>query len=281
MSIRLSSLVRQTRGLMGTGQKYLLDILADHANEAGECWPSVETLHLTIERSRSVTFEYLDWLETNGFITRHKTASGRNWYQVHEEPLRQMQLNSAPPRRVQKLDPSRNRTSPESGKTGLETGLPPSRNRTSIKQPPSNHQEPPPCARELADDVEGDPGRGDQFTALSDHDRRLIEPYLDQLPARIKLQVFADFVRHRAVMRRQLSISAWKHLVPQLLVLRAAGADLTKSLIQTMAKSLSDPIDPRETRKQGPPVARADDDLSHVTYAPGTQTDDLPEHLRI
>lgn len=120
---------------------------------------------------------------------------------------------------------------------------------------------------------------------LSIFDRQCIEPFLERLPAGIDLQVFANFVKHRAAMRRPLTVWSWLEIVPVLKALAADGVNLNESLRLTIRRSWTEPADPRRDaiprRGGAPPRPRANDDLTHARYDHETAHDDLPAELRV
>lgn len=82
MSIRVMSAVWERMDVDGTLLLLML-ALADHANDAGVCWPSVVTLSHKIRRSRARTFELLRKAEGMGLLTHVRGLGGRaNQYQL-------------------------------------------------------------------------------------------------------------------------------------------------------------------------------------------------------
>ena len=108
--------------------------------------------------------------------------------------------------------------------------------------------------------------------------------FLSRLPAGISLDVFAQFVHHRAGIRKQLSYASYMQAVLELLALRKKGCDLNKSLIHTIKLGLAIPVEPPRTvdARAGPSGGakpRANDDFTGATYE-STPDDDLPAELR-
>jgi len=64
------------------------------------------------------------------------------------------------------------------------------------------------------------------------------------VPAGVDRELLARFVRHRAAIRRPLSVQGWFQVRNQLVSLLAAGHDPNESLMQTMAAGLSLPVTP-------------------------------------
>ncbi|MGH8080381.1 MAG: hypothetical protein ACREP7_07390, partial [Lysobacter sp.] len=124
--------------------------------------------------------------------------------------------------------------------------------------------------------------REDEFNRLNGFDQDMVRPYLDRLPLRVSLQVFASFVKHRNAKRQQISGPAWLLLSRDLEALADAGVDLNDSLNQTMRLGLVLPVDTRSTGRSGSSNSsrpKANDDFSGVTYE-STPEDELPHELR-
>src|SRR5512144_241769 len=67
MSYELTSRVHRMKNLSGV-KRWVLLILADMANDQGECWPSVATICQRAGVSRASTIRAISWLETQGFL---------------------------------------------------------------------------------------------------------------------------------------------------------------------------------------------------------------------
>lgn len=67
MSYELTSRVHRMKSLSGV-KRWVLLILADMANDQGECWPSVATICQRAGISRASTIRAISWLETHGFL---------------------------------------------------------------------------------------------------------------------------------------------------------------------------------------------------------------------
>lgn len=68
---------------------------------------------------------------------------------------------------------------------------------------------------------------------------------IPRLPPGLDPQVLARFVRHRRVLGKPMTISAWLELQPRFRQLTADGHDLNRSLRQTMAAGLALPVTPK------------------------------------
>ncbi|MCB1773859.1 MAG: helix-turn-helix domain-containing protein [Gammaproteobacteria bacterium] len=103
--------------------KLVLICLADHANEAGKCWPSLTRIQQRTGCARSTVAAGLADLEAEGFIVRERSPGGRHQATVY------------------RLKQSDSRTSPR-----LELVRQPAKqsgSRTKTVRPPDpNHKEP-------------------------------------------------------------------------------------------------------------------------------------------
>lgn len=79
------------------------------------------------------------------------------------------------------------------------------------------------------------------------------EPVLGEqnLPSWVPLPTWREFYRHRAVIRKPLSISGMRQVVRRLDELRGQGHDIGVSLEQTMAAGLAIPVIPRNPDQPG------------------------------
>lgn len=85
MSIRMMAMVWDDERL--SGDMLLLALaLADHANDDGQCWPSVTRLAQRIRKSRRQTIRLLKRLEEIGYIHVAKTAGMANHYVLQCRP---------------------------------------------------------------------------------------------------------------------------------------------------------------------------------------------------
>lgn len=271
MSIKLMQLVWDRQ--LSQSRKFLLLSLADQANDAGECWPSINTLAARCSMGRRTVFDSLADLEAEGWLTRELMPNQRVKFCLSIAMLQQLPLDpgtdrcesrtgakSAP---VRQLHGCENGTGANPAKTGAKSAL---------------HKATPSKATPIGGDTRT---REDQLAAMGSYDRSVIAPFLDALPESIEVQLFADFVKHCQVKRGPFSISSWKQTLAELVALAAEGVDLNKSLRETMLLQLVKPVDPRPKPRGGAPPSRprANDDFSQVRYH-GTPDDDLPPELR-
>lgn len=114
--------------------------------------------------------------------------------------------------------------------------------------------------------------RAAEFEALDAKDIETLRPYLGGLPVELPLDLalFADFVRHCAVLRKPLSISAFKLLGHDLRQLVAGGGDVNEALRTTIrAGNCVRLIDPRKPfgGSGASPRPRVADDFAQVDYS--------------
>lgn len=76
-------------------------------------------------------------------------------------------------------------------------------------------------------------------------------PGEQDLPAWVPRRLWREFYRHRAVIRKPLSIPGQRQVVKRLTELRGNGADIGASLEQTMAAGLAIPVVPRNQDHPG------------------------------
>jgi hypothetical protein len=258
-------------------QKAVMLALGNQCNDFGmHCFPSYELIQRHTSLSRRTVFEAISQLEEEGFLSRVPLANSQKVeFRIHVERLAQADLlaptTSAPRAPVREAHQCGRRTSAAGAKTGAP-GAPASAPGALHKAPVIYPKAPKGVdARARALELE----------RLGSYDRGVIDPYLAELPGGIELQTFADFVKHRNVSGRVLSISAWRQVLQHLSALQAEGVDLNASLRETMALGLAKPVDPRRAagRGRGPPRTSANDDFSTATYT-GSDPNDIPAFLR-
>lgn len=271
MSIKLMQLVWDRQ--LSQSRKFLLLSLADQANDAGECWPSINTLAARCSMGRRTVFDSLADLEAEGWLTRELMPNQRVKFCLSIAMLQQLPLDPG-------ADRCESRTGAKSAPVrqlhGCENGTGANPARTGAKS--ALHKATPSKATPIGGDTRT---REDQLAVMGSYDRGVIAPYLDTLPDTVDLQLFADFVKHRQVKGATLSISSWRQVLAELVRLAADGVDLNASLRETMALGFAKPVDPRPKPRGGAPPLRprANDDFSQVSYH-GTPEDDLPPELR-
>lgn len=91
MSIELMTAVRKL-DVTPSGKKFVLFALADYADEAGSCWPSMNTLAQYTGQSVTAVKRHVKALEGEGFIERTRTRNnsgqlGQYRYKIHQRPI--------------------------------------------------------------------------------------------------------------------------------------------------------------------------------------------------
>lgn len=267
-------------------RKFLLLALADQANDAGECWPAINTLAARCSMGRRTVFDSLADLESEEWLERELLPNQRVRFHLNIAKLQQLALDPAAERRAQSAyrgtrattDQREIRTSAKSAPVPnphqCEDGTGADSAKTGAKS--ALHKATPSKATPIGGDTRT---RAEQLEAMGRYDRSVIAPFLDELPEGIETQTFADFVKHRKAAGRVLSISSWRQVLAELRALEAQGVDLNDSLRRTAALGLAVPVDPRPKSRAGPKRPRANDDFTNVRYQ-GTADDDLPAELR-
>ena len=226
----------------GGGEMLLALALADHAHDDGtHIFPSIARLaEKTRQSERSVQYqlrrmEQSGWLLlVNAGIGGRRSGFGEGGrtrqYRINPEWMKGAEI--APFAKGAKRASEGCKTTQERVQNSVEKGataIAPEPRATKSNQEQPSHRE---CEREA------DPAAlpADQV------DRELAG--FGVVPTGIDRQTLARFVRHRAAIRRVLSVQGWLQVRQQLLDLIAAGHDPNESLKQTMAAGLSLPVIP-------------------------------------
>lgn len=127
---------------MPPSPKAVLISLADNANDAGVCWPSIGKICERTCLGRTAVIEAIKWLERAGLLTADRTNGRHTTYQIELDALNQGVLfdGSQP---VREPDQSGRRTGPAGGpnQSGRRTG--------PVRQADTNRQEPSGTKREV------------------------------------------------------------------------------------------------------------------------------------
>jgi hypothetical protein len=87
MSISLMAQIWDNEDPELTGSRLVILLsLADHANDAGECWPSIERIATRVRLSPRNVMRQLDELERIGYLTIRRSIGRHNTYVVHRTP---------------------------------------------------------------------------------------------------------------------------------------------------------------------------------------------------
>ena len=94
MSIKLMSEIWDNQDPQLTGSKLVIMLcLADHANDNGECWPSIARLAERARIAPANVSRHIKELETAGYLIVTRTSGTHNTYVVSANP----RANSIPP----------------------------------------------------------------------------------------------------------------------------------------------------------------------------------------
>lgn len=226
----------------GGGEMLLALALADHAHDDGtHIFPSIARLaEKTRQSERSVQYqlrrmEQSGWLVlVNAGIGGRRSGFGEGGrtrqYRINPEWMKGAEI--APFAKGAKQASEGCKTTQERVQNSVEKGataIAPEPRATKSNQEQPSHRE---CERDA------DP------LALTNEqvDRELAG--FGSTPTGVDRELLARFVRHRAAIRRPLSVQGWLQVRQQLLDLIAAGHDPNESLKQTMAAGLALPVIP-------------------------------------
>ncbi|HHA2913506.1 helix-turn-helix domain-containing protein [Stenotrophomonas maltophilia] len=233
----------------GGGEMLLALALADHAHDDGtHIFPSIARLaEKTRQSERSVQYqlrrmEQSGWLVlVNAGIGGRRSGFGEGGrtrqYRINPEWMKGAEI--APFAKGAKQASEGCKTTQERVQNGVEKGataIAPEPRATKSNQEQPSHRE---CERE-ADPLALTTGQVDRELAG-----------FGSTPTGVDREQLARFVRHRAAIRRPLSVQGWLQVRQQLLDLIAAGHDPNESLKQTMAAGLALPVIPVAQQSAG------------------------------
>jgi hypothetical protein len=226
----------------GGGEMLLALALADHAHDDGtHIFPSIARLaEKTRQSERSVQYqlrrmEQSGWLLlVNAGIGGRRSGFGEGGrtrqYRINPEWMKGAEI--APFAKGAKKASEGCKTTQERVQNGVEKGataIAPEPRATKSNQEQPSHRE---CEREA-----------DPLALTAEQVDRELAGF-GSTPTGVDREQLARFVRHRAAIRRPLSVQGWLQVRQQLLDLIAAGHDPNESLKQTMAAGLSLPVIP-------------------------------------
>lgn len=226
----------------GGGEMLLALALADHAHDDGtHIFPSIARLaEKTRQSERSVQYqlrrmEQSGWLLlVNAGIGGRRSGFGEGGrtrqYRINPEWMKGAEI--APFAKGEKKASEGCKTTRERVQNGVEKGataIAPEPRATKSNQEQPSHRE---CEREA-----------DPLALTSEQVDRDLAGF-GSTPTGVDREQLARFVRHRAAIRRPLSVQGWLQVRQQLLDLITAGHDPNESLKQTMAAGLSLPVIP-------------------------------------
>ncbi|MDH0188166.1 helix-turn-helix domain-containing protein [Stenotrophomonas sp. GD03993] len=226
----------------GGGEMLLALALADHAHDDGtHIFPSIARLaEKTRQSERSVQYQ-LRRMEQSGWLVlvnagiggrRSGFGEGGRTRQYRINPEWMKGADIAPFAKGAKQASEGCKTTQERvqnsvGKGATAIAPEPRANKSNQEQP--SHRE---CEREA-----------DPLALTAEQVDRELAGF-GSTPTGVDREQLARFVRHRAAIRRPLSVQGWLQVRQQLLDLIAAGHDPNESLKQTMAAGLSLPVIP-------------------------------------
>lgn len=226
----------------GGGEMLLALALADHAHDDGtHIFPSIARLaEKTRQSERSVQYqlrrmEQSGWLVlVNAGIGGRRSGFGEGGrtrqYRINPEWMKGAEI--APFAKGAKQASEGCKTTQERVQNGVEKGataIAPESRATKSNQEQPSHRE---CEREA-----------DPLALTTEQVDRELAGF-GSTPTGVDREQLARFVRHRAAIRRPLSVQGWLQVRQQLLDLIAAGHDPNESLKQTMAAGLALPVTP-------------------------------------
>lgn len=233
----------------GGGEMLLALALADHAHDDGtHIFPSIARLaEKTRQSERSVQYqlrrmEQSGWLVlVNAGIGGRRSGFGEGGrtrqYRINPEWMKGAEI--APFAKGAKQASEGCKTTQERVQNGVEKGataIAPEPRATKSNQEQPSHRE---CEREA-----------DPLALTAEQADRELAGF-GSTPTGVDREQLARFVRHRAAIRRPLSVQGWLQVRQQLLDLIAAGHDPNESLKQTMAAGLALPVIPVAQQSAG------------------------------
>ncbi|WP_329754608.1 helix-turn-helix domain-containing protein [Stenotrophomonas maltophilia] len=233
----------------GGGEMLLALALADHAHDDGtHIFPSIARLaEKTRQSERSVQYqlrrmEQSGWLVlVNAGIGGRRSGFGEGGrtrqYRINPEWMKGAEI--APFAKGAKQASEGCKTAQERVQNGVEKGataIAPEPRATKSNQEQPSHRE---CEREA-----------DPLALTAEQVDRELAGF-GSTPPGVDREQLARFVRHRAAIRRPLSVQGWLQVRQQLLDLIDAGADANESLKQTMAAGLALPVIPVAQQSAG------------------------------
>ncbi|MBN5158817.1 MULTISPECIES: helix-turn-helix domain-containing protein [unclassified Stenotrophomonas] len=250
----------------GGGEMLLALALADHAHDDGtHIFPSIARLaEKTRQSERSVQYQ-LRRMEQSGWLVlvnagiggrRSGFGEGGRTRQYRINPEWMKGADIAPFAKGAKQATKGCKTTQERVQNSVEKGataIAPEPRATKSNQEQPSHRE---CEREA-----------DPLALTVEQVERELAGF-GSTPTAVDREQLTRFVRHRAAIRRPLSVQGWLQVRQQLLDLIAAGHDPNESLKQTMAAGLSLPVIP---------VAQPSAGATHASPQHGSA--DRTEHL--
>lgn len=243
---------------MDASAKAVLISLADNANDAGECWPSIDTIAQRVCLHRSNVIAAIKRLESMGHLTADRSNGRHTRYFVRPN----LDLFDAAPSRSATgsgTQPVAERDRSRSARTGSGALPDPSRSATKpVAERDSNRQEP--------------------SRTVTKSNRQGAQAR-DGLPEWLDADAWKDWCDYRG-SRKGWTAKAKALSLGTLTRLRDAGEDPRAVIEQSIERGWTGLFPIRSNQPHGPPsrpsVAQQ---FAQKTYT-GTPDDDLPEFLR-
>lgn len=233
----------------GGGEMLLALALADHAHDDGtHIFPSIARLaDKTRQSERSVQYQ-LRRMEASGWLMLVNAGIGgrrsgfgeggrTRQYRINPDWIKGAEI--APFGKGAKKASEGCKTTQERVQNGVEKGataIAPEPRATKSNQEQPSHRE---CERQA-----------DPLALTADQVDRELAGF-GSTPPGVDREQLARFVRHRAAIRRPLSVQGWLQVRTQLIGLAANGHDANESLRQTMAAGLALPVTPIAPQSAG------------------------------
>ena len=137
MSIKLMSQIWDNQDPQLTGSKLVIMLcLADHANDNGECWPSIARLAERARIAPANVTRHIKELKAAGYLIVTRTSGTHNTYVVSATPG----ASAPPPPAPAPSHPARQRNPPRAPARGLPAHQRALNHQLTIKNHHKNHQ---------------------------------------------------------------------------------------------------------------------------------------------
>lgn len=122
--------------------KFVLVALADNANDAGFCWPSISTICERTSLGKTAVIDAIRWLEEAGYIAANRSNGRKTTYTVTVQECLNDKQTGSPDGPVSASDQSATQTGAagepvrEDNRSGKRTGPPNGHNRSASRTGP-------------------------------------------------------------------------------------------------------------------------------------------------
>ena len=238
-------------------EKLVLLALADHANKANQCWPSLRRIEARTGLARSTVAANLNSLEANGFLGRQRStgrSSTRYFLNITRNLCAELpEAHVSFSETVSEADCSSSSSGPQRSGEQTATVRQPDPNQSRISKEPklkptcgvsrSNEKDrqgmcPAPTENLASARLGGINAVGEAFNADPDH-----------LPEWLPASLWREFVEHRAQLQAPMTKIAQKHALSALEALRQRGEDVATVISQSIAHGWKGLFATGETRR--------------------------------